>query len=170
MNSNKFSKSGGIIVSCRFRVPKSFHSRVGWDDLIFKSSFQFIFFFRFFRFLTKWCNNRKIRDDLKVTLTVKLPKSVEHFQAMSTIRLQNFYLFSIDGFPSTWFTSNQHRLIFTVDQHVGVSIIGNSIQMRRHFSSSFTLFSKKIQFYYRTILLKISKIWNLDPVFAVFTL
>ena len=151
MNSNKFSKSGRIVVSCRFCVPKSFHSRVGWDDLIFKSSFQFIFFFGFFRFLTKWCNNREICDDLKIIyLASHYPNLSDAFKPRVKY-LTNSYLFSIDRFPSTGFSSNQHRLIFSVDQHVRVSIIGNSIQMRRHFSSSFTLINKWIQFYDETI-------------------
>ena len=36
-------------------------------------------------------------------------------------------------------TSNQHRLIFTVSQHIIVSIVRDGVNVRRHFSFSFVL-------------------------------
>ena len=36
-------------------------------------------------------------------------------------------------------TSNQHRLIFTISQHIVVSIVRNGVDVRRHFSFSFVL-------------------------------
>merc|ERR1712142_343336 len=44
-------------------------------------------------------------------------------------------LLGVDSLTSTRFTSNQHRLIFSVGQHSLVSSIGNGVQVGWHFST-----------------------------------
>merc|ERR1711962_921938 len=50
-------------------------------------------------------------------------------------------LLGVDSFTSTRFTSNQHRLIFSVGQHSLISSIRNSVQVGWHFSTLATLIS-----------------------------
>jgi hypothetical protein len=46
--------------------------------------------------------------------------------------LDNF--FGVDGFTGSGLTGDQHRLVASIDQHVLVSDIGDTVQMRWHFS------------------------------------
>ena len=45
----------------------------------------------------------------------------------------------IDSFSGSRLSSNKHRLIFGVSQHVLVSIVRNGVDVRRHFGFSFVL-------------------------------
>ena len=61
MNSNEFTKSRRIIISGGLCISKSFHSRIGCDDLIFKSATALKL--RFFSSTMRSTNSREILNN-----------------------------------------------------------------------------------------------------------
>ncbi len=102
MDSNEFSKSGGIIVSDSFSIPESFQHRIRTHNLIFESDLQntnyhFRFYLLFFYDFGIWIDN--------------------HFFFLLTCthwgeERQNF--FGIFSFSCPRFPGNQHTLILSI--------------------------------------------------------
>ena len=45
----------------------------------------------------------------------------------------------VDSFTGSRLSSNQHRLIFRVSQHILVSVVRNGVDMRRHLRTTFVV-------------------------------
>lgn len=107
VNSDEFTESRRVIVSCGLGVTEGFEGRVSRDDLVFE---------------------RHVLGTLGVSFASGSSGSSDKGEVLDD-------LLGVDGLTSTRLTSNKHRLVFSVGQHLLVGSISDGVQMRGHFVS-----------------------------------
>ena len=109
VDSDELSETRRVVVSDSLGITEGFQDRIGLDNLVFKGNLLLLRFTVSSAFILAGTDGGKVGNNLLCVLSL----------------------------TGSRFTSNQHRLVFTILDHVTVSFIGDGEEMGWHLRTTF---------------------------------